>query len=214
LNIYEACVPDRMHHIDLGLFKYQVDYTQDILKKVGGTELQKKFDERLRQIPRFPGLKLLSKLGQLKILTAADYRNVMKIIIFALDEIFDEWEQIVTCNELCELYAKFSKMYLMSRQESFTGSDLKNFEVINNKLKLVKFRNINKFSFQSNRKQLLIGVRNLKGYSLHYLQRNVVFLNYTAGGITQVSIKSNYSQKSQITILHLTATFFFSCRHL
>jgi len=52
-----------MHHIDLGLFKYQLEYTQDILKKVGGTELQKIFDERLRQIPHFPGLKLLSKLG-------------------------------------------------------------------------------------------------------------------------------------------------------
>ena len=41
LNIYEACVPDRMHHIDLGLFKYQLEFTQDILKAVGGTELQK-----------------------------------------------------------------------------------------------------------------------------------------------------------------------------
>ena len=131
----------------------------------------------------FSWSQMLSKLGQLKILTTADYHNVMKIIIFALDKIFDEWKQIITCNELCKLYAKFSKMYLMSRQESFIGSDLKNFEVINNKLKLVKFQNINKFSFQSNRKQLLIGVRNLKGYSLHYLQRNVIFLNYTADNI-------------------------------
>ncbi|POG62434.1 hypothetical protein GLOIN_2v1785275 [Rhizophagus irregularis DAOM 181602=DAOM 197198] len=47
LNIYEACVPDRMHHIDLGLFKYQLEFTQEILKKVGGLELQKIFDERL-----------------------------------------------------------------------------------------------------------------------------------------------------------------------
>src|SRR3990170_5803254 len=59
LNIYEACVPDRMHHIDLGLFKYQLEFTQDVLKKVGGTNLQKIFDDHLRQIPRFPGLKLL-----------------------------------------------------------------------------------------------------------------------------------------------------------
>ncbi|GBC23275.2 hypothetical protein GLOIN_2v1764901 [Rhizophagus irregularis DAOM 181602=DAOM 197198] len=59
LNIYEACVPDCMHHIDLGLFKYQLEFTQDILKAVGGTELQKKFDDQLRQIPRFLGLKLL-----------------------------------------------------------------------------------------------------------------------------------------------------------
>ena len=129
LNIYEACVPDRMHHIDLGLFKYQLEFTQDVLKKVGGTNLQKIFNDRLRQIPRFPGLKLLSNLGQLKVITAADYRHIMKIALFALDNIFDEWNQI-SCNKLCELYAKFAKMYIMSRQESYTENDLKNFEVI------------------------------------------------------------------------------------
>ena len=129
LNIYEACIPDRMHHIDLGLFKYQLEFTQDVLKKVGGTNMQKIFDDRLRQIPRFPGLKLLSNLGQLKVITAADYRYIMKIALFALDNIFDEWNQI-SCNELCELYAKFAKMYIMSRQESYTENDLKNFEVI------------------------------------------------------------------------------------
>ena len=118
-----------MHHIDLGLFKYQLEFTQEILKEVGGTELQKVFDERLRQIPRFPGLKLISKLGHLNVITAADYRHVMKVVIFALDEIFDEWNQI-TCNELCNLYVKFNKMYLMSRKDSFTESELKVFEVI------------------------------------------------------------------------------------
>lgn len=137
MNIYEACVPDRMHHIDLGLFKYQLEFTQEILKKVGGTELQKIFDERLRQIPRFPGLKLLSKLGQLKVATASDYRHIMKIAIFGLDEIFGEWNDI-TCKELCEIYAKFSEMYIMSRKESYTESELKKFEVIiSTKLKLV-----------------------------------------------------------------------------
>ena len=118
-----------MHHIDLGLFKYQLEFTQEILKQVGGTELQKVFDERLRQVPRVSGLKLFSKFGQLKVMTAADHRHIMKIILFALDDIFDEWNQI-TCNELCELYAKFSKMYIMSREESYSESKLKDFEVI------------------------------------------------------------------------------------
>ena len=97
-----------MHHVDLGLFKYQLEFTQKILKQVGGTGLQKIFDERLHQVPRFPGLKLLSKLGQLKVITVTDYRHIMKIAIFALDKIFDEWNQI-TCKELYELYAKFNK---------------------------------------------------------------------------------------------------------
>lgn len=119
-----------MHHIDLGLFKYQLDFTQDILKEVGGVDLQKEFDERIRQIPRFPGLKLISKLGHLNVITAADYRHIMKIAIFALDEIFDdEWNEI-SCNNICELYVKFNKMYIMSRKESYTENELKVFEVI------------------------------------------------------------------------------------
>jgi hypothetical protein len=118
-----------MYHIDLGLFKYQFEFTQEILKSVGGTELQKIFNDRLREIPRFPGLKLLSKLGHLKVATASDYRHIIKIALFALDNVFDEWNEI-TCNELCDLYSKFSKMYIMSRKESYTESDIKNFEVI------------------------------------------------------------------------------------
>ena len=118
-----------MHHIDLGLFKYQLEFTQEILKEVGGAELQKVFDHRLRLIPRFPGLKLISKVGQLKVITAADYRHIMKVALFALDDIFDvEWNG-KSCDELCSVYEKFSKMYIMSRQESYTESELKNFEV-------------------------------------------------------------------------------------
>ena len=105
-----------MHHVDLGLFKYQLDFTQEILKEIGGVELQKEFDVRLRQIPRFPGLKLINKFGQLKVVTAADYRHIMKIAIFALDGIFeDSWNQL-TCDELCDFYVKFSKMYMISKK--------------------------------------------------------------------------------------------------
>ena len=118
-----------MHHIDLGLFKYQLEFTQEILKQVGGTELQKVFDKCLRQVFRFPGLKLLSKFGQLKVMTMADHRHIMKIVIFALDDIFEEWNNI-TYNELCDFYAKFSKMYIMSREESYTENELQVFEVI------------------------------------------------------------------------------------
>ena len=128
LNIYEACVPNRMHHIDLGLFKYQWVFTQDILKEVGGTELQKKLDGRIRQIPRFSGLKLFSKVGQIKVMTAGDYRHIMKIALFALNDIFEKWNQI-TCKDICNIYAKFNKMYIMSKKESFTENDLKIFEV-------------------------------------------------------------------------------------
>ena len=62
-----------MHHVDLGLFKYQLDFTQEILKEIGEVELQKEFDVCLCQISRFSSLKLINKFGQLKVVTAADY---------------------------------------------------------------------------------------------------------------------------------------------
>lgn len=126
-----------MHHIDLGLFKYQFEFTKEILKKVGGNNLLKIFDDRLRQIPRFPGLKLFNKFSHLNIITAADYRHIMKIAIFALDDIFDKWNEM-TCNELCELFAKFGKMYIMSKKESFTQKDLEVFEVNISKILILK----------------------------------------------------------------------------
>ena len=57
-----------------------------------------------------------------------DYRNVMKIALFTLDDIFDAWND-VSCKHLCNLYAKFSKMYIMSCQESLRENELENFKV-------------------------------------------------------------------------------------
>jgi hypothetical protein len=59
---------------------------------------------------------------------ASDYYYIMKITLFVLDNIFDEWNQI-TCENFCNIYVKFSKMYIVSRKESFTKDTLKNFEV-------------------------------------------------------------------------------------
>ena len=84
------------------------------MKEVGETELQKKFDDRLHQISYFLRLKFLSSLGHLNEIITTDYHYIMKIALFALDEIFGEWREI-TCKKLCELYAKFSKMYIISR---------------------------------------------------------------------------------------------------
>ena len=68
----------------------------------------------------------------------------MKVVLFALDNIFDvEWNG-KSCNELCGVYEKFSKMYIISRQESYTKSELKNFKIYS-KLKLFKnYLNIDK----------------------------------------------------------------------
>jgi hypothetical protein len=31
LNIYQAYMPDQMHHLDLGLYKYQIMYIRELL---------------------------------------------------------------------------------------------------------------------------------------------------------------------------------------
>src|SRR5436190_23956870 len=60
INIYEATVSDRMHHLDLGLFHYQIDYTRVLLKNQYGNSLVDEVDRRLAAIPRFPGLKIFT----------------------------------------------------------------------------------------------------------------------------------------------------------
>ena len=58
LDIYLATYPDRMHHLDLGLFNYQVIYTREMLKNLCGQVVIDELDKRLAAIPRFPGLKI------------------------------------------------------------------------------------------------------------------------------------------------------------
>jgi len=44
INIYEATVPDRIYHLDLGLFHYQIDYTRVLLKNQYGNSLVDEVD--------------------------------------------------------------------------------------------------------------------------------------------------------------------------
>lgn len=90
INVYEATVPDRMHHLDLGLFHYQIEYTRELLKKQHGRSLVDELDRRLAAIPRFSGIKIFANgLQSISRLTANEYRNLMKIMIFAVDNLYD-----------------------------------------------------------------------------------------------------------------------------
>ena len=71
-----ATVPDRMHHLDLGLFRYQIIFMCDILKlqHVNGNKLVEEVDQRLAAISRFPGIKIFSNgLQSIARLTANEY---------------------------------------------------------------------------------------------------------------------------------------------
>ncbi|GET59621.1 hypothetical protein GLOIN_2v1783703 [Rhizophagus irregularis DAOM 181602=DAOM 197198] len=90
INIYLATVPDRMHHLDLGLFRYQIIFTCDILK--------------------------------------LQHVNVM---IFVIDNLYDEnnneVDNFVNNDDLVKLYEYWNEMYILSRYEEFSESDLEKF---------------------------------------------------------------------------------------
>ena len=82
-----ATIPDRMHHLDLGLFNYQITYSREMLKNLCGQVAVDELDECLAMIPRFLGLKIFKhSLESIKRFTANDYRNmIFTILILSLN---------------------------------------------------------------------------------------------------------------------------------
>jgi len=127
-----------MHHLDLGLYKYQVEYTRELLKEWCGTDGVAEFDDRLGKILRFPGLKLFKHgLGNIKRFTADEFRAMMRQLVFIVDGIIITLHKPdYTVNQakymdkqLVQLYVDWNKMYIFSRKDEFTESDLKTFKV-------------------------------------------------------------------------------------
>ena len=132
INIYEATVPDRMHHLDLGLFHYQIEYTRELLRMQHDRSMVDELDRRLAAIPRFPGIKIFaSGLQSISRLTANEYRNLMKVMIFVVDNLYDaninNIENFINNKTLAKVYESWNKMYVMSRYEVFKESDLETF---------------------------------------------------------------------------------------
>ena len=129
-----------MHHLDLGLFKYMLDYTQILLIEQCGNWVIEEFNNRLAAIPKFPGLKIFNN-GITAVQTADEHRMVMKVIISIIDGIFDDKDPRVTerrkksknpfisSTQLTSVYYSFIQMYIMSRKEEFSEEDLIVFEV-------------------------------------------------------------------------------------
>ena len=128
INIYEATVPNRMHHLNLGLFHYQIDYTWDLLKNQHDKSLVDEIDRQLAKIPRFPELKIFTNGIQSR-LTANEYHNLMKVMIFVVNNLYDDTEDFVKNKDLTKVYITWNEMYTISRYEVFKKSDLVKFEV-------------------------------------------------------------------------------------
>ena len=111
INIYLTTVSNRMHHLDLGLFCYQITFTYEVLKlqHVDGNVLADKINHRLAAILHFPGLKIFSnELQSIARLTANEYQSLMKVMIFAVDNLYDGKndviENFVSNDDLTRLY--------------------------------------------------------------------------------------------------------------
>jgi hypothetical protein len=112
-----------MHHLDLGLFHYQIEYTRELLKKIRGNSIIDEMDRRLSEIPRFPGLKIFSHgIQSIARFTADEYRNLMKVMVFVMDNLYEN-------KELITLYQEWNEMYIMSKYEEFSKSDLNKFKI-------------------------------------------------------------------------------------
>ena len=129
MNIYDATALDRMHLQEIRLFSYMLDYTRDLLMYQCGNRILSIMDNRLATITRFDGLRILKKgYQQGSKFTGGEMRDVMKIIIFVLDELYTIDDEInhqtnsdpppnISCKILIHYYVKFIKMYITSRKK-------------------------------------------------------------------------------------------------
>jgi hypothetical protein len=130
-NIYEATVPDRMHMLDLGITKYLLEFTREYLQQKVSGRVVKEMDHRLCAIPRYPGLIILKNgLENISRFTANDYRNIMKVIIFVIDNLYRDYKDGgIPCDSLCNVFHIYLMMYMKLRQESFTDMELAELQV-------------------------------------------------------------------------------------
>src|SRR5947207_13334040 len=92
-----------MHHADLGLFQYQLRFTVELLNLKCGSGPIKILEERLTQIPRYPNLKIFKNgFERLNRLTASEYRDLMKVMLFTLDNLISDNN---LNKNLCDLFS-------------------------------------------------------------------------------------------------------------
>jgi hypothetical protein len=127
-NVYEAAVPERLHHCDIGLFKYQMEYTKECLR-MHDSDIDKLIDQRLKQIPKHYSLKIFNNgINDLSRLTASEYRALMQQMVFVLDQILPNDNMLN--KKLVNVFVLWNNMYMISKLDEFNESDLVLFKVI------------------------------------------------------------------------------------
>ena len=88
MNIYSATVSDRIHYCDLGLFNYQVNFTQNYIWLHCEQEGIDEFDKHLAAISRFSDLKSFKySLSNIACFTVTEFRSMIKQLIFVIDSL-------------------------------------------------------------------------------------------------------------------------------
>ena len=104
------------------------------MQHIDNNVLANKINRHLVAILCFPGLKIFSNgLQLIARLTTNEYRNLIKVMIFVIDNLYDDdddtVENFVNNYDLVELYQCWNEMYILSRSEEFSESDLVEFNV-------------------------------------------------------------------------------------
>ena len=81
-------------------------------------------------IPRHKRLKILKNISEIICITANELRNLLKVIIFVLDNLYKDYRKPGISNErLCRIYYKFLQIYIASQEELFTNDSLNQLQI-------------------------------------------------------------------------------------
>ncbi|RHZ82219.1 hypothetical protein Glove_110g103 [Diversispora epigaea] len=111
INVYVTTVSDRMYHLDLGLYCYQIEFTKKLLFEAEGRSLVDKMNRRITLIPRHPELKIFSEgLQSIALLTADNYRNIMKVMETFKESDLKNFQEAIEkwANLFIKLFGQFS----------------------------------------------------------------------------------------------------------
>src|SRR5436305_13435126 len=101
-----------MHILDLEITKYFIEFTRTYLQQKVNN---KAMNHRLCVIPKHSGLIILkNRLENVSKFTANDYCNIMKVIIFVIDNLYENYnESEISCKSLCDVFYTYLKMYMV-----------------------------------------------------------------------------------------------------
>src|SRR3954468_16397781 len=101
-----------MHMLDLRITKYLIEFTCMYLQQKVNIKAVKELDY---VIPRHSGLIILKNgLENVLKFTANNYCNIMKVIIFVIDNLYENYnESEIPCKSLCDIFYTYLKMYMV-----------------------------------------------------------------------------------------------------